>query len=241
MKNIHPRTTMNTTTLDHLVVAASSLALGVQWCEATLGITPGPGGVHTKMGTHNRLFSIAGDKAPGAYAEIIAIDPHAPPIQRTRWFGLDEPVLQEAVKQGPQLVHAVVRTPQLDSDLAGWQSLGLDPGPAVAMSRPTPKGDLHWRLTVRDDGQLAAGGCLPTLIEWPDVATSPGWRIAPDGVELLDLTLLAPIDSPLPAAYAAIGWRGVEVVTQQADAPHRWQVKLNTPKGLVSLLSFHPG
>jgi hypothetical protein len=240
-ENIQPRTTMNTTTLDHLVIATSSLAQGVQWCEAMLGITPSPGGAHTKMGTHNRLFSIAGDKAPGAYAEIIAIDPNAPPIQRTRWFGLDEPALQEAVKQGPQLVHAVVRTQHLDSDLASWQSLGLDPGPAVAMSRATPKGDLHWRLTVRDDGQLAAGGCLPTLIEWPDVATSPGWRIAPDGVELLDLALLAPTDSPLPAAYAAIGWRGVEVVTHQADARHRWRATFKTPLGVVSLLSYSPG
>ncbi|XVJ71962.1 MAG: VOC family protein [Rhizobacter sp.] len=232
---------MNTTTLDHLVIAASSLTQGVQWCEATLGITPGPGGVHTKMGTHNRLFSIAGDNAPGAYAEIIAIDPHAQPIQRSRWFGLDEPVLQAALKQGPQTVHAVVRTPQLDADLETWQSLGLDPGPAVAMSRATPKGDLHWRLTVRDDGQLAAGGCLPTLIEWPDVAASPGWRIAPGGVELLDLTLLAPTNSLLPAAYAAIGWRGVAVLTHHADAPHRWRATFNTPKGVVSLLSFHPG
>jgi Glyoxalase-like domain len=231
---------MNTTTLDHLVIAASSLAQGVQWCEATLGITPGLGGVHTKMGTHNRLFSIAGDNAPGAYAEIIAIDPNTPPIQRTRWFGLDEPALQAAVKQGPQLVHAAVRTPQLDADLVTWRSLGFDPGPAVAMSRATPKGDLHWRLTVRDDGQLAEGGCLPTLIEWPDVAVSPGWRIAPEGVELLDLTLLAPTNSPLPAAYAAIGWRGVEVVTHQTDVSHRWRATFNTPKGVVSLLSYSP-
>lgn len=28
--------------LDHLVVAAASLAQGVQWCETTLGVTPGP-------------------------------------------------------------------------------------------------------------------------------------------------------------------------------------------------------
>jgi hypothetical protein len=231
---------VNTTTLDHLVIAAGSLAQGVQWCEDTLGITPGPGGRHTLMGTHNRLFSIAGDNAPGAYAEIIAIDPDAPSIQRSRWFGLDEPALQAALAQGPQLVHAVVRTQRLDSDLATWMSMGLDPGPALAMTRTTPTGELHWRLTVRDSGQLTAGGCLPTLIEWPDVATSPGWRIAPDGVELLDLNLLAPAESPLPAAYAAIGWRGVEVVTHQAEAPHRWRATLNTPMGVVSLISFSP-
>jgi hypothetical protein len=30
--------------LDHLVVAARTLDEGVAWCEATLGVTPGPGG-----------------------------------------------------------------------------------------------------------------------------------------------------------------------------------------------------
>ncbi|MEY4341937.1 MAG: hypothetical protein RL541_1441, partial [Pseudomonadota bacterium] len=42
--------------IDHLVVAASSLAQGVAWCEDQLGITPGPGGEHALFGTHNRLF-----------------------------------------------------------------------------------------------------------------------------------------------------------------------------------------
>lgn len=46
------------TQIDHLVVMAASLDQGVQWCEDTLGITPGPGGEHEKYGTHNRLFKI---------------------------------------------------------------------------------------------------------------------------------------------------------------------------------------
>ena len=52
--------------LDHLVVAARSLDEGVRWCAATLGVTPGPGGKHPLMGTHNRLFGIAGDLFPRA-------------------------------------------------------------------------------------------------------------------------------------------------------------------------------
>jgi hypothetical protein len=38
---------------------AASLPEGVAWCEATLGVTPGPGGEHPLMGTHNRLLRIA--------------------------------------------------------------------------------------------------------------------------------------------------------------------------------------
>ena len=37
--------------LDHLVIMANSLDEGVAWCEATLGVTPGPGGEHPLMGT----------------------------------------------------------------------------------------------------------------------------------------------------------------------------------------------
>jgi len=75
--------------LDHLVVAAATLAEGVQWCEALLGVTPGPGGQHPLMGTHNRLFDISSEAFPQAFFEIIAIDPAAPPPGRARWFGLD--------------------------------------------------------------------------------------------------------------------------------------------------------
>ena len=44
------------TQIDHLVVAAHTLEQGVQWCEATLGITPEAGGEHSQFGTHNKLF-----------------------------------------------------------------------------------------------------------------------------------------------------------------------------------------
>ena len=65
--------------LDHLVIAAASLAEGVAWCEATLGVVPGPGGSHPLMGTHNRLLHIASAAFPQAYLEIIAIEPGKQP------------------------------------------------------------------------------------------------------------------------------------------------------------------
>jgi hypothetical protein len=42
------------TQIDHLVIVAKTLEQGVQWCEATLGVTPGAGGEHALYGTHNR-------------------------------------------------------------------------------------------------------------------------------------------------------------------------------------------
>lgn len=60
--------------VDHLVVMAAPLAEGAAWCEATLGVTPGPGGEHPLMGTHNRLINITSPAFTTAYLEIIAIN-----------------------------------------------------------------------------------------------------------------------------------------------------------------------
>ncbi|MBC7940386.1 MAG: VOC family protein, partial [Chitinophagaceae bacterium] len=99
-------TPLSTALVDHLVVAATSLDQGVAWCEATLGVTPGPGGKHALMGTHNRLLKISTETFPNCFLEIIAIDPDAPPPGRARWFGLDGLDLSS----GPRLVTFVART-----------------------------------------------------------------------------------------------------------------------------------
>ena len=156
--------------LDHLVIGAATLDEGVAWCEATLGVEPGPGGEHALFGTHNRLLKLNCAGSPNAYLEIIAINPaaeptRAPPLQR--WFDLDQPALHASLAQkGPQLIHWVASVPQLDPVHAACAGLGLDPGRILVASRPTPAGLLEWRITVRDDGQRLWDGCWPTLIEW---------------------------------------------------------------------------
>ena len=152
--------------IDHLVVGAASLAQGAAWCEATLGVVPAAGGTHPLMGTHNRLLRIDGPGFGRAYLEIIAIDPAAPAPGRARWFGLDNPAVQARLAMGPQLLGAVVRTPNVEMQRWGLINLGQDPGPPLAAQRQTPEGLLAWRILVRDDGALPGGGRLPVLIEW---------------------------------------------------------------------------
>jgi hypothetical protein len=168
--------------LDHLVVAARTLADGVAWCETTLGVTPGPGGTHPMMGTHNRLFSMGSASFPRAYFEIIAIDPDATPPGRARWFDLDAPAMQAALVRGPQLIHWVARCDDIAVRCRQWAALGVDRGAVLAASRDTPRGLLRWQISVRDDGARLSGGAVPTLIEWGEV--HPADAMPASGIEL---------------------------------------------------------
>ena len=213
--------------IDHLVVAARTLDEGVAWCEATLGITPGGGGQHALMSTHNRLFSIASAAFPRAYFEIIAIDPQAPPPGRPRWFDLDDGNLQGTLEQGPQLVHWVARMDAIEPAVAALAALGIGRGRVLEASR----GALRWRISVRDDGQRLMDGALPTLIEW-DIA-HPAEAMPASGVALESLTLRATDPLPLQCALNTIGVNAVEV---QAGAT-ALTARLRTPLGVVTLTS----
>ena len=229
--------------MDHLVVLATNLEMGVQWCEATLGITPGPGGEHDKYGTHNRLFKIATPAYPTAYLEIIAINPHAvrpKKMQPTRWFDMDDAALQAAVKTEPRLVHWVVNTPDMQAARMALRMQGIDRGPAVLASRRTSKGVLNWQISVRADGQRLFDGTLPSLIQWGKPEATDPMRLHPrntlprSGVSLQSVAVTHPSAAKLQAAYDAIGLEGVAV----SEGPANLVATLQTPKGLVQLQSL---
>ena len=210
--------------VDHLVVAASTLDQGVAWCQATLGITPGAGGRHPLMGTHNRVFSIAGTAYPDAYFEIVAIDPDAPPPGRARWFGLDTLDLSS----GPRLVNLVARSTMLDMHRWGLITVGCKPGDPLSASRETPHGTLAWQILVREDGGLDCGGALPTLIQWQ--GTHPAQHLPPSGVTLRALVL----HGLPPRARDVLRLRGVS--TDAGPGP-ALAATLDTPLGPVTLHS----
>ncbi|MEZ0308448.1 MAG: VOC family protein [Ramlibacter sp.] len=217
--------------IDHLVVAASTLAQGVQWCEATLGVTPRAGGEHALMGTHNRLLQISAPGYPRAYFEIIAINPDAKAPGRSRWFDLDDPTLREAVTQQPRLIHFVASTVDATAASKALQRLGIERGPLVQAERPTPDGLLQWQISVRDDGQRLFYGGLPTLIQWGD--THPADTMPSSGLALQSLHVCHPRQEDLLAAHSAIGLQGVS--TEQG--PPNLVAVLSTPRGLVTLES----
>ena len=158
--------------IDHVAIRASDLDAGAAYVSNALGIDVVDGGTHPAMGTHNRLADV-GD----AYLEVIAVDPDGATPDRPRWFALDE------MDSGspPHLVGWVarVRDPQPTAET----------GPAVELSR----GDLTWRVTVRDDGHLPYADAGPALIAW---ASAPP-TLPPSGAQLISLIAVQPEPQPL--------------------------------------------
>jgi len=230
------------TQIDHLLVVAQTLELGVQWCEATLGISPGPGGDHAQYGTHNRLFKIATPANPLAYFEIIAINPAAvrpANAPAKRWFDMDDPALQAAVAIEPRLVHFVANTSDIQAARTALNEQEIDRGPAVQANRHSRRGLLQWQITVREDGQRLFNGALPSLIQWgkPDAAEPlrlhPRNSLPRSGVTLQGISATHPTAVKLQAAYDAIGLTGVKM-----DAgPPNITATLHTPKGIIELHS----
>jgi len=230
------------THIDHLVVVAHTLEQGVQWCEATLGITPAAGGEHAQYGTHNRLFKIATPAHPLAYFEIIAINPDAKrPANATakRWFDMDDAALQAAVKLEPRLVHFVANTDDMQAARRALKALEIDRGPAVKASRHSRRGLLEWQITVREDGQRLFNGSLPSLIQWGAADAAEPLRLHPrnslprSGVSLQGLAISHPTAPKLQAAFEAMGLSGKII----ARRPANLTATLKTPKGLVVLQS----
>jgi hypothetical protein len=44
--------------MDHMTIAAPSLAVGVEYVRQTLGVAPQVGGEHPRMGTHNCFLKL---------------------------------------------------------------------------------------------------------------------------------------------------------------------------------------
>ena len=199
-------------TLDHLAVCAETLEAGAAYVEEVLGVTPGPGGQHVQMGTHNRLLSLG----PEIYLEVIATDPDAAPPGRARWFDLD-------CFEGPP-------------KLTNWVAKCDDLGPVMEASPPVDmdimnleRGDLRWQMAAPKDGRVAFDGAFPALISWVG-SKHPAARLTDLGCRLEKLRIFHPQAALLrdyiePIADMAM----LQIVT---GPEVRIEAHIRTPSGL---------
>tara|TARA_R110002012_G_scaffold52845_10_gene135752 strand:- start:45 stop:692 length:648 start_codon:yes stop_codon:yes gene_type:complete len=183
---------------DHLAIVAADLGAGADWAKQTLGVDMTVGGAHPKMGTHNRLTRTGADK----FLEIIAIDPDQADPERVRWYRMDDPAIRVATKAAPKPLSWIVATDDLDAVLSNARGLGLDLGVPVQVSR----GDLTWRIAVRDDGDLPEGGTLPVFIQWPE-GPHPATRMPDLGLSISTLILRHPEPDRLSGLLSVLGVR----------------------------------
>ncbi|MCW7538024.1 VOC family protein [Aquabacterium sp. A7-Y] len=203
--------------LDHITVAALTLAEGLAHVESRLGIAIPKGGRHLGMGTHNHLLRLG----EGLFLEVIAPDPEAGPLPRKRWFCLDDPAMRRSLAQSPRLVTWVVRTASIDRALA---CLPGSRGPAVEVTRD----QMSWRITVPEDGGMPFDGAYPTLIQWPE-GPHPADRMAELGCSLTRFTVLHP-EAGRIAEELAPHLHEERVVFQESPAP-RCIANIQTPHG----------
>jgi hypothetical protein len=204
---------------DHLVVAALTLQEGCDFVERRLGARPQPGGRHLKMGTHNALVGLG----PRLYLEVIAVDPAGSAPARPRWFDLDEPRLKAALAEGPQLIHWVVRTNDIEAAVRAVPDLGA--------STPMVRDAWSWRITIPADGHRPGRGLVPTVIQWAD-AKHPADGLPDHGLRLALLGGEHPEPAIVRKLIAALGLSETLKVTF-AKSP-RLAAMIRTPRGTVA-------
>ena len=197
--------------LDHLVVRAEGLEAGAVFLEDALGVAPGPGGRHGRMGTHNRLLSLG----PEEYLEVIAVDPDAPPPDRPRWYGLD------ALSGPPALGAWAARTDDLAAALAG--------APAAGEPLSFERGGLRWRMADPPSGELPLHGLHPALLQWDTPHPAPS--LPDSGCRLVRLVLTSPEPEALRAALDGLD---DPRITVERGSPGL-RAEIDTPSGSSTL------
>jgi hypothetical protein len=197
--------------LDHLAVAAESLAAGRAHVEAALGVSLQGGGAHARYGTHNLLLGLE----EGLYLEVIAADPAAPSPGGPRWFDLDRfsgpPRLRTWICRCPDIAAALERAPR-------------GAGVPVDLAR----GDLRWRMAVAADGRMPFDGGFPAVMQWQ--GAHPAARLTPSGCRLRRLIIAHPEAGALTAALDGMLQDARLVIVPGAALA--LQAEIETPHGL---------
>ncbi len=209
------------TEFDHLVLAAKDLAAGEAWLEDMLGVPAQGGGEHATMGTHNKVWALG-----GSFLELIAINPDAPDPGRPRWFGLDDPDLQESLVSGPRLINWAVRVDDIESVVA---ECPVNLGTIHSLSR----GDLKWKVAIREDGARINQGHVPLVIQW--LTPHPGQRLTDQGLKMTRLVGRRSETTAVDKTLKSIGANNL-IKIEGGTVTYGMMAELETGDGNISLV-----
>jgi hypothetical protein len=206
-------------TLDHFIYAGRDLDVMSARFEQMTGVSPGRGGRHPGMGTHNALASLGND----IYFELLAVDP----TQKDKLEGTMGARINAL--PSPRLFAYMLK----GRDLAQQQKVLASHGITADLfdaSRTTPDGGtLKWRLLVPHDNPL--GDFVPKFIDWldtphPSTTSKPGCTF--EGFEIGH-----PEASQLRSLLKELG---ASVPVETSDRAH-FRLRIASPKGRVVLAS----
>jgi glyoxalase-like protein len=208
-----------TAAVDHLLVGAADLDLGIAWVELLTGVKAIMGGSHPGVGTRNALLSLGGRR----YLEIIAPDP----AQTAFNFQIDIRKLTE-----PRLITWAAVTTDINAVArnareAGHQIFGPRDG-----SRARPDGKvLKWKsLGVMNSFGLEGIEPFPFFIEWASDSLHPS-QDSPQGCELQSFEIGHADPVNLTGALKKLGIDAAVKLAKNANL----KATLVTPKGKVEL------
>jgi len=214
------------TRIDHLIIGAATLEQGETFVKEKLGVAIPSGGVHEKMGTHNRLMQL-GDEI---YLEVLAINPDGEPPESPRWCGLDDPHVSRQLKKQSTFLTWVVNTNDIEKLLRRAEF-------SFGESRLLSRGHLSWYFGLPDDGRLLAGGMLPYVIEWR-TESHPSTNMVDAGCRFRGLEINHPYPSWLRSVLESIGAADlVRIHPLQKNRPPHIVAHIETPTGPKDLRS----
>ena len=207
-------------TLDHFIYAGRDLDAMSAHFEQITGVTPGRGGRHPGMGTHNALLSLGSD----IYFELLAVDP----TQKDKLAGTMGARIDAL--PSPRMFAYMLK----GQDLAQQQTVLSRHGITADLfdaSRTTPDGRvLKWRLLVPHDNPF--GDFVPKFIDWLD--TPHPSATAKPGCTFESFEIGHPQSAALKRLLIELG---ASVQVDASDRAH-FRLRIASPKGPVVLVEL---
>ena len=205
--------------LDHILLGAASLEVGIAFVEHFTGVGAALGGVHPGRGTWNALLSL-GDRH---YLEIIAPDPAQSAVNNPLVSSL------RSIHE-PRLVGWAAHPGNLADFARKLRAAGITiEGPTPGSRKRLDGHLLKWEIVSLADTD---SGLLPFFIEWSQDSVHPSVD-APKGCALQSFAAETPEPEKLATTLKTLN---LDLPLKKGEKPHLHAV-ISGPKGNLDVYS----